>query len=121
MKVFGNRVFQLSASSAKKFLLFADSPTPDIQKISWITLVKAREHASQLLIAKMIGHSFTQHLAEIRGDGQIAPFIKLSLLQAGPAAVNLAAFHRPAQDKHYVGVAMVGAAIAVLPRRAPEL
>jgi hypothetical protein len=44
--------------------------------------------------------------------------IKMFLLQTGPATVHSAAFYRSAQNKHHIGVAVVRAAISILPRSA---
>ena len=71
--------------------------------------------------AHRFGHSLAQHLAKIRGDGEIATFIQLSVRESWPAAVDLAALHLAAQHKHRVGVAVIGAAGAVLARGAAKL
>ena len=75
----------------------------------------------QVLVAHVAGDGFSNHLAEVRGQRQIAAFVELRLVKARPASVDFAALHRAAQNEHYVGVAVVGAAIAVLARRASEL
>jgi hypothetical protein len=48
------------------------------------------------------------------------PSLSCSLAEAGPAAVDFAAFDGAAEDEHGVGVAVVGAAGAVLARGAAE-
>ena len=73
------------------------------------------------LLAPRVRDHFAEHLAEIRGDRQVAAFVELLVVEAGPAAVDLAALHVAAEHKHGVGVAVVGAAGAVLARGAAEL
>jgi hypothetical protein len=82
---------------------------------------KPREHPFQILIPQMPAHGFSQHLAEIRSQRQVAPFIELFRSKSGPATINFAAFYRPAQNKHDVRVPVVCPAITVLSRRAAEL
>ena len=69
----------------------------------------------------MFGEDFAQDGAVIRGDGQIAAFVKLACAEARPFCVDLAAFHRPAYHEHAVRVAVIGAAVAIFARSAAEL
>src|ERR1700693_4009465 len=64
---------------------------------------------------------FAHHSTEVSGYRQVAAFVELGLIEARPASVNLAAFHRTAHHKHYIRVAVVGAAVAVLASGAAEL
>src|SRR6266481_2115695 len=43
------------------------------------------------------------------------------IVQAGPSAVNLPALHVAAHHQHAIRVAMIGAAVAIFLRSAPEL
>src|SRR5271169_6692875 len=65
-------------------------------------------------------HSFAEHLPKVRSQRQIAPLIKLRLIKPRPTPVDLATFYGTTQDEHHISVAMISAAVAVLPCRAPE-
>src|SRR5271166_2827768 len=69
----------------------------------------------------MASHGFAQHTTEIRGERKVASFIKLRRVESRPASINVPAAHRSAENKHYVGMPVVGAASAILPGRAPKL
>ena len=69
----------------------------------------------------MAGDGFSNYLTEVRGKSEVAAFIELRLVESRPAAVHLAALHRAAENEHDIGMAVIGAAIAILARRAPEL
>ena len=69
----------------------------------------------------MAGDGFSNYLAEVRRQSEVAAFVELRLVEAGPAAVHLAALHRAAENEHHIGVAVVGAAVAVFARGASEL
>ena len=66
-------------------------------------------------------YGFADYLAEVGGQGEVAAFIELRLIEARPAAVDFASLDWAAQDEHHVGVAVVGAAIAVFARGASKL
>ena len=63
---------------------------------------------------------FAEHRPEVRGQPQVAAFIQLMVAEPRPFAVHFSALHRPAHHKHAVGVTVVGAAIPVFVRGAPE-
>jgi len=65
-------------------------------------------------------HSFAEYLTEIRGKRQIAAFVELRLIEARPASVYFSALHRSSKNEHDIGMAVVGAAVAVLARGAAE-
>src|SRR5215471_21471592 len=65
--------------------------------------------------------SFAQYLAEVCSYSQIAAFVEMLSREPRPAAIDSATLDRAAEHEHDVGVAVVGAAIAVLARGAPEL
>ena len=69
----------------------------------------------------MAGDGFSNYLAEVRRKSEVAAFVELRLVEARPAAVHLAALHRAAENEHYIRVTVIGAAVAVLARRASEL
>ena len=69
----------------------------------------------------MLGSGFGEDVAEIGGDGEVASFEALVVLQPGPAPVDAAAFHRSAEQQHRVAVAVVGAPVAVLRHGASKL
>jgi len=69
----------------------------------------------------VFGQDFTDDGAEIRGEREVAAFVELVIVQAGPFAVNLPALHIAAHHEHTIGVAVVGAAIAIFLGGAPEL
>ena len=74
----------------------------------------AGEDEFEVVGADGFGDNFAEDLAEVGGDGEVAAFVELLVVQAGPAAVDFAAFDLAAEDEHGVGVAVVGAAGAVL-------
>jgi len=63
---------------------------------------------------------FADHAAEVGGEREVAAFVKLRLVEAGPLSVDFAALDRASHDKHDIGVAVVGATIAVLACGATE-
>src|SRR5580698_11253647 len=69
----------------------------------------------------MTRDSFANDLAEVCGEGQVAAFVELRLIEAGPASVDFPAFDRATEHEHDVGVTVVGAAIAVFAGGAAEL
>src|SRR5215469_16875893 len=69
----------------------------------------------------MPGDGFADYAAEVGGEREIASFVKLRLIEAGPLAVDFPALHGASHDEHHVGVAVVSAAIAVLSRGTAEL
>ena len=48
----------------------------------------AGKDVRDLAVAEMPHHQFTQHVAEIGGQVQVAPFVELFALHAGPFAVD---------------------------------
>src|SRR5438094_3957357 len=80
----------------------------------------ARENPIDLL-TEVVADQFTQHIAEVRSDGQVSPFEKLFGFQTWPAPVDFTATHWTAEHHHHVAVAVVGAAIAVFLHRSAEL
>src|SRR5579859_2416783 len=98
------------------FVRYIPAELPQILKeVFRSALIEAGKDTRQVFIAEMICHGFTQHLPEIRSDGQVASFVKLFWLKTRPASVHSAAFYRPAQNKHHVGMAVVCAAISIFP------
>ena len=75
--------------------------------------IKSRKHRLQILIPQIARHDFAEHQPEVRGHGQIAAFIQLRLVEPRPTAIDFAALHRTAKYEHYVGVAVVGAAVSI--------
>ncbi len=65
--------------------------------------------------------NFAEDIAEIGSQLEIASLVELIALQAGPLAINLFAAHAVADYKHRIRVAMVGAAVSVLPGSAAKL
>src|SRR5258708_35895052 len=93
--------------------------TQDPDKVARGAL-EVREHLLQVAIAEVAIHSLADHLAKIGGQGEIAAFVEMLGRQAGPLAIHAAAAHRAAEHEHDVGMAVVGATIAILSRVAPE-
>src|SRR5581483_7928734 len=69
----------------------------------------------------MAGHKLTENVAEVGGEGEVAAFVKLLGGEAGPLAIDPAAANLAAHGEHYVGMAVIGAAVAILVRRAAKL
>src|ERR1035438_1930049 len=91
-----------------------------LQELAWL-IVEARKHGVQMCVAEMARDRFAQQAAKVGGEHQIAAFVELGWIEAGPASVNSSAAHRAAEDEHHIGVAVIGTAIAVFARRASEL
>src|SRR5487761_2121834 len=72
----------------------------------------ARKHRGDIAVAQLPRDQFSQHVAKIGGQVQVAILIELLGLQARPIAINLAALDAAAEGEHHVGVAMIRAAIA---------
>src|SRR6202007_2245310 len=73
------------------------------------------------LVSQMPCDGFSDHLAEVGGQREVAAFVELRLIESRPAPIKLATPHWPAENEHHIGVAMIGAAVAVLARGAAEL
>src|SRR5580692_9295244 len=68
----------------------------------------------------MTRDSFANDLAEVCGERQVAAFVELRLIETRPASIDFPAFDRASKHKHDVGVAVVGAAIAIFAGGAAE-
>src|ERR1039458_9247474 len=62
-----------------------------LQELSRL-VVEAGEYLIQRCASQMLVHRFSEDLAEVCGHGQVAAFVELGLIEAGPASINLAAF-----------------------------
>src|SRR6185369_3842556 len=69
----------------------------------------------------MIRHDFGKYRPEVGREREIAPLVKLFLLEARPLAVYLAALYVAADHEQRAGVAVIRAAVSVLARHAAEL
>ena len=63
---------------------------------------------------------FANYLAEVGGEGEVSALVELRLVQTGPSSVDFSALDWTSQNEHHVGVAVVGAAIAVFADGASE-
>ncbi len=90
------------------------------QEFPWLVIV-TRKDFCQVFIAHVAGDGFSDDLAEVGGQRQVAAFVELRLIEARPASVDPAAFYRATKNEHYVGVTVVGAAVAVFARGAAKL
>ena len=75
--------------------------------------VEIGEDGGEIGDAVVADEDFAEDGAEVGGEGEVAAFVELVIGEAGPAAVDVAAFDVAAHDEHAVGVAVVGAAVAV--------
>ncbi len=103
--------------------------------VSTSSLLLSAEHAAKLRrvrrvagedplevgVAEMLLGDFAEHVAEVGRQSEVAPVVEFVGVESRPLAVNFPAARRAADDEHGVGVAVVGAAVAVLSCRAPEL
>src|SRR3954467_12786733 len=80
-----------------------------------------RKDSFQIRVAQMLLCYLAEDIAEVCGQGQVAPFIKLARFEAGPLPIDTSAAHAVADDEHGVGVAVIRPARAVLARRPTEL
>ena len=69
----------------------------------------------------MTHDDLTEDVAEVGGDGEIAPVVPLFDRKARPLAVHAAAAHAAANHQHRVAVAVIGPAVAVLIHGAAKL
>ena len=69
----------------------------------------------------MAGKDPRDHVAEVRGDGEVAAFVKGLRPKAEATSVDLPSAHAPAQDEKRTPVAVIGSAVPVLPGRPSEL
>ena len=69
----------------------------------------------------MADDDLAEDVAEVGRDREVASFEATLRREARPSSVDLAAAHAAADDQHRVAVAVIGAAVAVLRHRAPEL
>src|ERR1700722_18135529 len=53
-------------------------------------IVEAGKDCRQVLVAHVSRDGFTYHLAEVGGQRQVAAFVELRLVEAGPAAIDAA-------------------------------
>ena len=81
----------------------------------------ARKDARRVLHSQMLRCNFGKDIAKIRGQRQVAAFVKLIISEPWPLAINLSTLHRSTQNEHGVGVAIVRPAIAVFARSASKL
>src|SRR5712692_9229345 len=70
-------------------------------------VVGSGEYSVELFHADVLSENFAEHGAEIRREREVAAFVELVIVQAGPLAVNLAALHAAAHDEHAIRVAVV--------------
>src|SRR3954470_2199138 len=76
-------------------------------RVAWEDLVESRA-------GEVVGNGFAEDVAEIGGDGEVPVLVELFGGEAGPAAVDFASVDGTSENEHGVGVAVVGAAVAVL-------
>ena len=94
-------------------------PSPQIQHVFELSQqihklprlpLESRKHRLQIPIPQIPRHNFAKHQPEVRRHCQIAAFVQLRRVKPQSAPTHSAALHRPAEDEHYIGVAVVGAA-----------
>src|SRR5260370_30268320 len=72
--------------------LWSNCDERDLSQISpegpGIGLFKSPEYLLEFFASQLRGDTLTQHLAKVRGHGQVPAFLELALLQAGPAPVD---------------------------------
>src|SRR5690349_4258270 len=82
---------------------------------------EAGEYGIESLRTEVFRDHLAEHRAEIRSEREITTFVQLLRLQSRPATEHLLAIMHIAADYEQSGrVAVIGAAVAVLPSRAPE-
>src|SRR5215472_13466078 len=82
---------------------------------------EAGEERSRTRHAEMANRDLGEELTEIRGHGEITPFVELLARKARPLPDYASALHGAAQDEHGRGMSVVGAPVAVLAHGAAEL
>ena len=61
-------------------------------------VVEAGEDGFEILAPQVALDDFAQHVAKVGGKSQIAPFIEVTRVEAGPTSVDFAAFDRAAGE-----------------------
>src|SRR6266581_8919653 len=74
----------------------------------------AGEDRGQVRRRQVTREELAEEIAEVGGEGEIAPVVEPAGAEAGPASMDPAAFDRPPEHEREAGVAVVGAAVAVL-------
>src|SRR5687767_8744082 len=95
-------------STVRPRLSHTHSHLPLGQESKHCLLRVSRKHLVDLL-PQMTADELAQDVTEVRRHREIATFVELLGLEAGPLAVELAAAHAAAEHHHHVAVAMVGA------------
>src|SRR5580704_230261 len=83
-------------------------------------VIKAWKNSRKVLHTNVPGQNFSNDATEVGRKRQIAPFVELVVVQAGPSPVDLPALNVAAHHEHAVRMSMVGAAATVFFRGAPE-
>ena len=89
-----------------------DSHFFSLNQAERIARSEARKNRIDLL-AEMARNEFSEHIAKIRSDGEIAFLVELFRFETGPAAVNLSTAYRTAEHHHHIAVTVVRAAVSV--------
>ena len=56
---------------------------------------RVRKHHFKIAGVERTRHYFAEHVTIVRGEREVAAFIELVVVEAGPASVDLAAFTSP--------------------------
>ena len=86
-----------------------------------LRVIETREYQVQIGVAEVARHRFAKHTTKVDAKGEIASFVELRRVKAGPPSVNPTAVHGAAYDKHDIGVAVVGSPISILTGGASKL
>src|SRR5215469_15648720 len=86
--------------------------TQEVQK-ALRAVLECWEDLLQVAVADVAVDRLAEHLPEVGSERKVAALVELLRPEPRPAAIHASAFYRSAQDKHYVGVAVIGTAIAV--------
>src|ERR1700739_4212794 len=100
--------------------MWARSTRYHIEKLRRLQF-RSGENQLHVVCSQSFVSCFTQDLAEICGDCQIAVLIQLLGRHAWPLAIDFATFNGPAENEHDISVPVIGSTGTVLLRRTPEL
>src|SRR5207247_10285953 len=73
----------------------------------------AGEDGGQVRRRQVARQDLAEEVAEVGGEGEVAPVVELAGAEPGPASADTAALDRPPEHEGEPRVAVVGAAVAV--------
>src|SRR5438876_6007225 len=108
--------WQRKSTESREYRSNFDQPREFVRVV-----IEAGENRLQVGDADVLGQNFAENGTKVRREREVAVFVELMIVQAGPFAVDRASFHVAAHHEHAIGVAVIGAAIPVFLGGSAEL